>query len=99
VSQLSIFVRIVQNNFSHVEEFLNFLPLHGTPKGCDIFKAVNQTLEKFGIDFSRCSTIVTDVARAMIRSKNEFADYKATKFKVLHYSLYYSSRSVMWESR
>jgi len=25
-----------------------------------IFLAVNQTLEKFGTDFSRCSVIVTD---------------------------------------
>jgi len=37
--------------------------LHETTKGCDIFKAVNQTLEKFGTDFSRCSTIVIDGAR------------------------------------
>ncbi|KYQ54041.1 General transcription factor II-I repeat domain-containing protein 2B [Trachymyrmex zeteki] len=75
VSQLSIFARIVQNNvtmrprcfnnFSYVEEFLDFIPLHGTTTGSDIFTAFNQTFEKFGTDFSRFSAVVTDGARAM----------------------------------
>jgi len=66
---------------------LDFLPLHRTTKGCDIFKAVNQTLEKFGTDFSRCSAIVTEGARAMIRSKNRFADQikqRDLKFPIIH---------------
>ncbi|KAG5336983.1 SCND3 protein, partial [Acromyrmex charruanus] len=46
VSQLSIFVRIV--DFSHVEELLDFVSLHDTT-GIDIFEAVNQTLQKFAL--------------------------------------------------
>jgi len=87
VSQLSIFARIVQSDFSYVEELLDFVPLHSTTKGCDIFKAVNQTLEKFGTDFSRCSAIVTDGARAMIGSKNGFAGQikqRDLKFPIIH---------------
>jgi len=87
VSQLSIFARIVQSDFSYVEELLDFIPLHSTTKGCDIFKAVNQTLEKFGTDFSRCSAIVTDGARAMIGSKNGFAGQikqRDLKFPIIH---------------
>jgi hypothetical protein len=48
VNQLSIFARIVQNDFSYVEELLDFVPLHNRTTGADIFKAVNETLEKFG---------------------------------------------------
>ena len=36
-SQLSIFARIVQNDFSYVEELLDFVPLHHTTTGLDIF--------------------------------------------------------------
>jgi len=54
---------------------------------CDIFKTVNQTLEKFGTDFLRCSDIVTNGARAMIESKNRFADQikqRDVKFPIIH---------------
>lgn len=37
VSQLSIFARIVQNDFSYVEELLDFVPLHKTTTGNVIF--------------------------------------------------------------
>ncbi|XP_011872403.1 PREDICTED: general transcription factor II-I repeat domain-containing protein 2A-like, partial [Vollenhovia emeryi] len=87
ISQLSIFARIVQNDFSYVEELLDFVPLHDTTTGLDIFKAVNQSLEKFGIDFSKCSAIVTDGARAMIGSKNGFSGQvkqRGFKFPIIH---------------
>jgi len=72
VSQLSIFIRIVQNDFSYVEELLDFVPMHGTTTGVDIFRGVEQTLQKFNTDFSKCSAIVTDGAKAMIGSKTGF---------------------------
>ncbi|KYN16303.1 General transcription factor II-I repeat domain-containing protein 2A [Trachymyrmex cornetzi] len=87
VSQLSIFARIVQNNFLHVEELLNFVPLHNTTTGIDIFEAVNQTLQKFDIDFSKCSAIVTHGAKAMTGSKNGFfgqLKQRGLKFPVIH---------------
>ncbi|XP_011862172.1 PREDICTED: SCAN domain-containing protein 3-like, partial [Vollenhovia emeryi] len=55
--------------------------------GSDIFKAVNQTVEKFDIDLSKCSAIVTDGAKAMIGSKNGFfgqLKQRGLKFPVLH---------------
>lgn len=87
VSQLSIFARIVQRDFSYVEELLDFVPLHNRTTGDDIFKAVNQTLEKFDIDFSKCSSIVTDGAKSMIGSKNGLNSQikqRDLKFPVIH---------------
>ncbi|XP_070170889.1 general transcription factor II-I repeat domain-containing protein 2-like [Polyergus mexicanus] len=88
VSQLSIFARIVQNDFSYVEELLNFVPLHGTTTGIDIFRAVEQTLEKFNIDFSKCSAIVTETdAKAMTGSKIGFfgqIKQQNLKFPLIH---------------
>lgn len=72
ISQLSIFIRIVQSDFSCVEELLDFVPLHGTTTGIDIFRAVENTIKKFNIDFTKCSAIITDGAKAMTGSKNGF---------------------------
>lgn len=69
VSQLSIFARIVQDNFSRTEEMLDFIPLHGTTTGIDICRALEATFKKFDCDFSKCLCIVTDGAKSMIGSK------------------------------
>lgn len=72
MSQLSIFTRIVQDDFSCVEELLDFVALQGTTTGIDIFRAVENTLKKVNIDFTKCSSIVTDGAKAMKGSQNGF---------------------------
>ncbi|XP_067214135.1 general transcription factor II-I repeat domain-containing protein 2A-like [Linepithema humile] len=54
------------------DKLLDLVPLHGTTTGLDIFKAVDKTLQKFQIDFSKCSAIVTDGAKAMTGSKTGF---------------------------
>jgi len=87
VSQLSIFARIVQNDFSHIEELLDLVPLHNTTTGIDIFETVNLTLQKFDIDFLKCSAIVTNGAKAMIGSKNGFfgqLKQRSLKVPVIH---------------
>jgi len=65
VSQLSIFTRIAQNDFSCVEKLLDFVALHDTTTGIDIFEAVEKILKKFNTDFRKCSAI-TDGAKTMI---------------------------------
>lgn len=87
VSQLSIFTRIVQNDFSCVEELLDLVALHGTTTGIDIFRAVENTLKKFNIDFTKCSAIVTDGAKAMTGSQNGFLGQirqRDLKFPIFH---------------
>ena len=72
---------------SHVEELLDLVPLYNTTKGIDIFEAVNQTLQKLDIDFSKCSAIVTDGAKAMVGSKNGFfglIKQRGLNFPVIH---------------
>ncbi|KYN03211.1 General transcription factor II-I repeat domain-containing protein 2A, partial [Cyphomyrmex costatus] len=72
ISQLGIFARIVQDDFSYIEELLDFIPLHGTTKGIDIFK-----------DFTKCSVIVTDGAKAMLGPKTGFfGQIKQRNFKL-----------------
>ncbi|XP_066590714.1 general transcription factor II-I repeat domain-containing protein 2B-like [Prorops nasuta] len=73
VSQLSIFVRIVGDDFSYTKELLDFFPLHGTTTGADIFSTVENTFEKFNINFSKCSCIVTDGASSMVGTRKGFA--------------------------
>lgn len=64
VSQLLIFVRTIQEDFTVNEELLSLIPLHGTTKGTDIFKAVQSSVKNYG-GFDKCSCIVTDGAKAM----------------------------------
>jgi len=49
----------MQNDFSHIKEFLDSMPLHNTTREINISEAVNQSFQKFDIDFSECSAIVT----------------------------------------
>lgn len=71
VSQLLIFIRITQEDFSTNEELLEICALHGTTKGKDIYDAVKNSVDKFG-DFYKCSSIVTDGAPAMVGKKSGF---------------------------
>ncbi|KOC63536.1 General transcription factor II-I repeat domain-containing protein 2A [Habropoda laboriosa] len=69
VSQLLIFAKIIQHDFSINEELLNVAPLHSSCKGTDIFNALNQHVNEFIGNFDKCSAIVSDGAPAMIRTK------------------------------
>ncbi|KYN11922.1 General transcription factor II-I repeat domain-containing protein 2B [Trachymyrmex cornetzi] len=71
-SQLNIFTRIVQDDYSCIEELLDFVILRNTT-GLDIFLAVEETLKKFDIDFGKCSLIMTNGAKAMTGLKKGFA--------------------------
>jgi hypothetical protein len=62
VSQLLIFVRAIQSDFSTHKELLNLVSLHGTTKGSDTFEAVCNCVDKYG-GFNKCSSIVTDGVR------------------------------------
>ncbi|CAH1989209.1 unnamed protein product [Acanthoscelides obtectus] len=72
ISQLVIFIRTIQDDFSVAEEMLVLIPLHGTTKGTDIFEAVNKLVSDYG-GFDKCSCIVTDGARAMTGTEIGFA--------------------------
>ncbi|RLU25501.1 hypothetical protein DMN91_001657 [Ooceraea biroi] len=43
--------------------------MHNTTTGADIFKAVEEPLKNYNTDFSKCSAIVTDGAKAMTGTK------------------------------
>ncbi|KAG5893514.1 hypothetical protein JTB14_017224 [Gonioctena quinquepunctata] len=72
ISQLVIFFRTIQNDFSAAGDMLDLIPLHGTTKGKDIFEAVNKVVSDYG-GFDKCSRIVTDGARAMVETEIGYA--------------------------
>jgi hypothetical protein len=72
VSQLLIFVRAIQTDFSMHEELLNLVSLHGTTKGSDIFEAVRNYVDKYG-GLNTCSSFVTDGAKAVVGEQNGFS--------------------------
>lgn len=69
VSQLLIFMRVTQEDFSTKEELLELCPLKGSAKGKNIYDAVTNAVSKIG-GFEKCSAIVTDGARAMLGDKS-----------------------------
>ena len=69
ISQLAIFIRAVQSDFSINEELLALVPLHNTTKGVDIYTAFHAEVTKF-TTFERCTCIVTDGAPAVTGTVN-----------------------------
>ncbi|KAF0771046.1 Uncharacterized protein FWK35_00009294 [Aphis craccivora] len=49
VSQLLIFVRVISSQFEMYEKLLELCSLHGSTKGIDIFNAVKNAIEPFGV--------------------------------------------------
>lgn len=45
ISQVVILVRTIQEDFNAAEKMLDLIPLHGTTKSADIFKAGNKAIE------------------------------------------------------
>jgi hypothetical protein len=72
VSQLLIFVRAIQSDFSTHEELLNLVSLHGTTKGSANFEAVRKCVDKYG-GINKCFSIVTDGAKVVVGEKKGFS--------------------------
>lgn len=66
LSQLSIFIRLIHNDFTIHEDLLSLVPLYGTTKGVDVFNALNDQINKMIGDYGKCTCIVTDGAPAMV---------------------------------
>jgi hypothetical protein len=95
VSQLLSFVRAIQNDISTREELLNFVSLHGTTKGSDIFEAVHNCVDKYG-GFDKCSSVVTDEAKAMVGEQKGFSGLlRKSGVKCHLFSLHHSPRGFM----
>ena len=72
-AQLCIFVRYFDNTSEQfVEETLTILPLLGTTRGEDIYKAVIEYFEKYKLDMKKLISLTTDGAPSMIGNKKRF---------------------------
>lgn len=70
MSQLLIFVRVVQNDFSVNEEVISISAMTGTTKGVDVFNTLQEEMSSFISTFDKCSCITTDGAPAMTGKDN-----------------------------
>ena len=68
VSQLLIFIRIIDEEFTINEELLQTISLYGTTKGSDIYNSLVSVVNAYG-GFEKCSSVVTDGAPAMVGRK------------------------------
>ncbi|XP_076817402.1 general transcription factor II-I repeat domain-containing protein 2-like [Clavelina lepadiformis] len=68
VSQLLVFIRTIDKNFTVFEELLKISPLRGTTKGIDIYNSLASVVDAYG-GFEKCACVVTDGARAMTGRK------------------------------
>ena len=94
IRQLNIFTRIVQDDYSCIEELLDFVILRNTTTGLDIFLAVEETLKKFDMDFSKFLQLLL-MARKLRQVKEKIRrSIKAAKFKYPHYSVHNTSGSI-----
>ncbi|XP_008182941.1 general transcription factor II-I repeat domain-containing protein 2-like [Acyrthosiphon pisum] len=69
-AQLAIFILGIDSNFNITEELAALFPIKDTTKSCDIFNALNSTLNRFDIKLNNFSGVITDGAPSMVR-KNE----------------------------
>jgi hypothetical protein len=69
-AQLAIFIRGIDSNFNITEELAALFLMKGTTKSCDIFNALNSTLNCFDIKLNNLSGVITDEAPSMV-GKNE----------------------------
>ena len=73
ISQSIIFARLVDENSYIHKELLAIHPLTGGTKGSDIYEALNSVVSEFE-DFKKCSCIVINGAKAMVRSQNALVE-------------------------
>ena len=66
VSQLLIFIRTIDEEFTINEELLQTIPLHGTTKG--FYNSLVSVVNAYG-GFEKCFSVVTDGAPAMVGRK------------------------------
>jgi hypothetical protein len=93
VSQLLIFVRAIQSDFSMHEELLNLVSLHDTTMGSDIFEPVRNCVDKYG-GFDKCSSIVTDGVNAMVGEQKGFSRClrkSSVKCPIFHCSIHHEA--------
>lgn len=69
--QLLIFVKVIQEDFTVIEELLKVCSLHDTCRGTDIFSAVQSAVDEVG-GFGKVSAVCTDGCKAFIGSNTGF---------------------------
>lgn len=104
VAQLAIFIRGVNASLDITEEFLQLVPLLNTTTSDDIFCAVQDALDKIGLDWSRVVSLATDGAPAMIGKKSGAATKIKKKSRIdesrpcLDFPLHFTPRSTMCQN-
>lgn len=69
-AQLSVFVRVVDENFILTQELAGIASLHGRTTGLIIFDGLRSVLDKLNVQWSKLTSITTDGAPCMLGKEN-----------------------------
>jgi len=68
-AQLSIFIRVVDEDFNVTEELLDLVPMYGITKSADIFGSYEDAIDKHKLDWAKMC-FAADGAPAMVGRKS-----------------------------
>ena len=70
-AQLASFIRTVDKDSNVFEQLVDLNAMKGTSRGIDVFKGLQSSLQKIGIEnFSKCISVATDGAPSMVGYHN-----------------------------
>ena len=64
-AQRAVFIRSIDCSLNMTEEFLELIPLKGITTGRDIFQALENCIDKYGLPWDRLVCLATDGAPTM----------------------------------
>ena len=85
-SQLLVFIRPVDSNFSVIQELAALQSMHGTCTGEDLFAEVKKVLNSYELELTNLSCLTIDVGKKMPGVKKGLVGQKSKGCEQLKYA-------------